>query len=69
MPASRKTGLLGTRLEPLDESRDGGTLTIRYRPAGDLAWFAYFAPYSMERHQDLVARIAQAAASPTARWA
>ena len=43
-----------------DESRDGGSLTIRYKPAGNLAWFAYFAPYSMERHHDLVARIAQA---------
>lgn len=44
-----------------DESREGGTLTIAYRPLGDLAWFAYFAPYSMERHQDLVARTAAAA--------
>lgn len=26
----------------------------------DLAWFAYFAPYTMERHADLVARIALA---------
>ncbi|GAB7553195.1 M14-type cytosolic carboxypeptidase [Novosphingobium sp. 11B] len=43
-----------------DESRDGGTLTIRYEPVGDLAWFAYFAPYSMERHHDLVAAIAGA---------
>lgn len=41
-----------------DESRDGGTLTIRHTPAGDLAWFAYFAPYSMERHHSLVARVA-----------
>jgi murein tripeptide amidase MpaA len=41
-----------------DESRDGGTLTIRYRPSGNVAWFAYFAPYSMERHHDLIARIA-----------
>jgi len=40
------------------ESEDGGTLTIRYTPKSDLAWFAYFAPYSMERHHDLVARIA-----------
>ena len=37
---------------------DGGTLTIRYRPQGDLCWFAYFAPYSLERHHDLVARSA-----------
>jgi len=43
-----------------DESRDGGTLTIRYRPEGDVAWFAYFAPYSMERHHDLVADISGA---------
>ena len=28
------------------------------RGDGDLAWFAYFAPYTMERHHDLVARIA-----------
>ncbi|WP_423141913.1 M14 family metallopeptidase [Parablastomonas sp. CN1-191] len=43
-----------------DGSENGGTLTIRYRPAGDLAWFAYFAPYSWERHQDLVAAVALA---------
>ncbi|HTM97052.1 MAG TPA: M14-type cytosolic carboxypeptidase [Croceibacterium sp.] len=35
-----------------------GTLTIRYTPASDVAWFAYFAPYSYERHQDLVAAAA-----------
>jgi murein tripeptide amidase MpaA len=43
-----------------EPGRDGGTLTIRYQPKHDLAWFAYFAPYSMERHHDLIARIAQA---------
>ncbi|MBW8783607.1 MAG: hypothetical protein JF593_03040 [Novosphingobium sp.] len=37
---------------------EGGTLTIRHTPAGDLAWFAYFAPYSLERHHDLVAEAA-----------
>ncbi|MET0179692.1 MAG: M14-type cytosolic carboxypeptidase, partial [Novosphingobium sp.] len=36
----------------------GGTLTIRHAPASGLAWFAYFAPYSMERHHDLIARAA-----------
>jgi murein tripeptide amidase MpaA len=41
-----------------DEKADGGTLTIRARPPGDLAWFAYFAPYSLERHHDLVSRVA-----------
>ena len=43
-----------------DPAEDGGTLTIRYRPAADLAWFAYFAPYSWERHQDLIASAALA---------
>ena len=41
-----------------DRDEDGGTLTIRYTPASDLAWFAYFAPYSMERHHDLIAQAA-----------
>jgi murein tripeptide amidase MpaA len=43
-----------------DEKAGGGTLTIRYTPASDIAWFAYFAPYSIERHHDLVAEAAQA---------
>jgi murein tripeptide amidase MpaA len=38
-----------------DKDEDGGTLTIRYLPASDLFWVAYFAPFSMERHHDLVA--------------
>lgn len=41
-----------------DKDADGGTLTIRYTPASDIAFFAYFAPYSMERHHDLVAEAA-----------
>ena len=43
-----------------DRAEDGGTLTIRYRPSGNVAWFAYFAPYSMERHHDLVSGAALA---------
>ena len=43
-----------------DAKADDGCLTITYTPAGDLAWFAYFAPYSMERHHDMVAAAAQA---------
>jgi hypothetical protein len=38
---------------------DDGTLTIRYRPEADAAWFAYFAPYPLERHYDLIASAAQ----------
>ncbi len=41
-----------------DKAEDGGTLTIRYTPDANLAWFAYFAPYSMERHHDLVSEAA-----------
>jgi len=41
-----------------DKDADNGTLTVRYTPASDIAWFAYFAPYSMERHHDLVAEAA-----------
>ena len=43
-----------------DAGADGGTLTVRCTPQGPMAWFAYFAPYSMERHHDLVAQAAQA---------
>ena len=41
-----------------DKAKDSGTLTINYTPSSDLCWFAYFAPYSMERHHDLIADIA-----------
>lgn len=41
-----------------DAEEDNGTLTINYVPSGNLAWFAYFAPYSMERHHDLVSEAA-----------
>lgn len=41
-----------------DPSEEDGTLTIAYTPASDLVWFAYFAPFSHERHQDLIADIA-----------
>jgi murein tripeptide amidase MpaA len=38
--------------------KGAGELTIRYTPVSDVVWFAYFAPYSYERHQDLVAAAA-----------
>jgi len=37
-----------------------GVLTIDVTPDTDSLWIAYFAPYSIERHHDLVARIAAA---------
>lgn len=41
-----------------DKDEQGGTLTVRYLPAGSVFWVAYFAPYSMERHHDLIAEAA-----------
>ena len=41
-----------------DAKSANGTLTIEVTPATDQIWLAYFAPYSMERHHDLIARIA-----------
>lgn len=35
-----------------------GVLTIRVTPALNSVWFAYFAPYTMERHHDLIAEVA-----------
>jgi len=42
-----------------DTGYHAGVLTIRYRPQTNSAWFAYFPPYSMERHADHIARLAQ----------
>jgi murein tripeptide amidase MpaA len=36
-------------------SFDGTVLTIRHAPERDSVYYAYFAPYSMERHADLIA--------------
>ena len=43
-----------------DYDADAGELTINYQMLGNIAYFAYFAPYSMERHHDLVAEAASA---------
>jgi murein tripeptide amidase MpaA len=51
--------------ERVDTDYQGGILTIRATPASDSVWFAYFAPYTMERHYDL---IASAAAHPAVRY-
>ncbi len=39
----------------VDTSFDGDTLTIDVTPEHDVMYFAYFAPYSYERHMDLIA--------------
>ena len=35
-----------------------GVLTMRFTPETDCVWIAYFAPYSMERHHDLISTVA-----------
>ena len=37
-----------------ETSYSGGVLTIRHTPTHDAVWFAYFAPFSLESHFDLV---------------
>jgi murein tripeptide amidase MpaA len=46
---------LPTRYDP---EAEGGRLRIELVPDSDFLWIAYFAPYSMERHHDLVAATA-----------
>ncbi|HZG07405.1 MAG TPA: M14-type cytosolic carboxypeptidase [Allosphingosinicella sp.] len=41
-----------------ETSYEGGILTIRVTPEADSAWFAYFAPFTMEMHHNLVAAAA-----------
>ncbi len=41
-----------------DTSYSDGVLTIRHTPDADSVWFAYFAPYTMDRHAALIERIA-----------
>jgi murein tripeptide amidase MpaA len=48
-----------TRAETgFDAKQANGTLIITVTPAVDQLWLAYFAPYSMDRHHDLIARMA-----------
>ncbi|HYW17440.1 MAG TPA: M14-type cytosolic carboxypeptidase [Allosphingosinicella sp.] len=44
--------------ERVDSSYEGGSLVIRLTVPASSVWFAYFAPYTMERHHDLVASVA-----------
>lgn len=44
--------------ERVDTAYRDGVLTISVTPASDSVWFAYFAPYTMERHHELVASVA-----------
>jgi murein tripeptide amidase MpaA len=37
---------------------DGAVMTVQHTPERDAVWYAYFEPYSLERHQALVGRVA-----------
>ena len=41
-----------------DTNYADGVLTMELTPSQDVVWIAYFAPYSMERHHDLIAETA-----------
>jgi murein tripeptide amidase MpaA len=43
---------------------DGTVMTVEHTPERDAVWYAYFEPYSLERHQALIGR---AGASPLAK--
>ncbi|HEY0115769.1 MAG TPA: M14-type cytosolic carboxypeptidase, partial [Allosphingosinicella sp.] len=43
--------------ERTDTDYSDGVLTIRLTPTVDSVWVAYFAPYTIERHHDLVASV------------
>ena len=43
---------------------DGSVMTVEHTPERDAVWYAYFEPYSLERHQALIGRASQ---SPLAR--
>ena len=44
--------------ERVDSRYEDGILSIRLTPPSNSVWFAYFAPYTMERHHDLIASVA-----------
>lgn len=40
---------------PTEYDPEEGTLTMHFRPEHDVSWIAYFAPYPMARHAELIA--------------
>lgn len=40
----------------VDTDYGDGVLTVCHRPDRDVVWYAYFVPYTMERHHGLIAR-------------
>jgi murein tripeptide amidase MpaA len=38
---------------------DGAVMTVQHTPERDAVWYAYFEPYSLERHQALIGRVSE----------
>jgi murein tripeptide amidase MpaA len=41
-----------------DYDENAGTLSVSYTASSNIVWFAYFAPYSIDRHHDLISEVA-----------
>ena len=41
-----------------DYDENTGTLSVSYTASSNIVWFAYFAPYSIDRHHDLISEVA-----------
>ena len=41
----------------VDTEFEGGVLTIRHQPEGQLQWYAYFAPHTHEQHLDMLSAV------------
>ena len=46
---------------------DGGVMTVEHTPERDAVWYAYFEPYSWERHQALIGRAGSSALASVER--
>jgi murein tripeptide amidase MpaA len=46
---------------------DGSVMTVEHTPERDAMWYAYFEPYSLERHQALIGRAGNSSLARTAR--
>lgn len=42
---------------PTSYDNESGVLSIQHKPEQNAVYYAYFAPYSYERHQDLIAKV------------
>ncbi len=46
---------------------DGAVMTVEHTPERDAVWYAYFEPYTLDRHQRLIGRVSAAPLARTGR--